>query len=103
MPMLFAVICRDAASADLAREKYLNEHKEYLKNQARVLVLGRALTDRENRPSGSLYIINVEDAATVRKFSDADPFARHGVFAEVVVSSMRKSHWHPESADDDPF
>jgi uncharacterized protein YciI len=97
--MLFAVICRDAASADLAREKHLNEHKEYLKNQAHVLVLGGALTDRENHPSGSLYIVNVEDAETARKFSDADPFARYGVFADVVISSMRKSHWHPESAD----
>jgi hypothetical protein len=97
--MLFAVMCRDAAGADLAREKHLNEHKDYLKSQAHVLVLGGALTDQENRPCGSLYIVNVENDATARKFSDDDPFVRNGVFSEVVISSMRKSHWHPESAD----
>jgi uncharacterized protein len=97
--MLFAVICQDAVGADLARDKYLNEHKDYLKSQANILVLGGALTDRDNCPSGSLYIVNVKDAATAKQFSDADPFVRHGVFSEVVISSMRKSHWHPESAD----
>lgn len=97
--MLFAVMCRDAEGADLARERSLDEHKNYLIGQARVLVLGGALTDRDNRPNGSLYIVNVENEAGARKFSNDDPFARNGVFSEVVISPMRKTHWHPESAD----
>lgn len=97
--MLFAVMCRDAAGAEQARERCLDEHKDYLKGQARVLVLGGALTDRDNRPNGSLYIVNADDIAAARKFSDDDPFVRNGVFSEVVISSMRKTHWHPESAD----
>jgi uncharacterized protein YciI len=97
--MLYAVICRDDASAEPARKKYLTPHKEYLLGQAHVLVLGGALTDKDNNPTGSLYIVNVEDAESAKKFSDNDPFAQQGVFAEVSISPMRKTHWHPESAD----
>jgi uncharacterized protein YciI len=99
IPMLFAVMCKDAAGAEVARNRCLDEHKNYLKSQAHVLVLGGALTDRDDRPNGSLYIVNVDDVAAARKFSNDDPFVRHGVFSDVVISSMRKTHWHPESAD----
>jgi uncharacterized protein YciI len=101
--MLYAVICRDVVSAHSARQKHRSQHRDYLTGQTQLLVLGGALTDEDNNPTGSLYIVNVEDAESAKKFSDNDPFAQQGVFAEVSISPMRKTHWHPESADDDPF
>lgn len=96
--MLFAVQCRDAAGVDAIRDRHLSDHKEYLKHQAGMLVLGGAILDDGGCPVGSLYIVNAEDAAAARRFSDDDPFTQYGVFAEVAISAMRKSHWHPEVA-----
>jgi hypothetical protein len=96
--MLFAVQCRDAVGVDALRDRHLKEHKDYLVGQAAILVLGGALLGANGEPAGSLYIVNVADAAVARRFSDADPFSSAGVFGEVTISAMRKSHWHPEVA-----
>ena len=96
--MLFAVQCSDAPGVDALRDRHLKEHKNYLIAQAAILVLGGALLGANGEPTGSLYIVNVADAAAARRFSEADPFTSAGVFAEVTITPMRKSHWHPEVA-----
>lgn len=96
--MLFAVQCSDAAGVDALRDRHLKEHKDYLVGQAAILVLGGALLGANGDPTGSLYIVNVADAAGARQFSDADPFTGAGVFTKVMIMPMRKSHWHPEVA-----
>lgn len=96
--MLFAVQCSDAPGVDALRNRHLKEHKDYLVAQAPILVLGGALLGANGEPTGSLYIVNVADAAAARQFSEADPFTSAGVFAKVTITAMRKSHWHPEVA-----
>lgn len=97
--MLFAVLCRDASGVDVVRQRLLEIHKDYLKGRADILLLGGALLGDNGEPAGSLYIVNVEDAASAKRFSDTDPFSIAGVFGEVTISAMRKSHWHPDVAD----
>jgi uncharacterized protein YciI len=97
--MLFAIQCQDAADAESLRERHVAEHKEYLKGQAGMLVLGGALLDRSGDPSGSLYVVNAKDLTAATAFSDGDPFTKHGVFGEITIAAMRKSHWHPEVAE----
>ena len=96
--MLFAVQCSDAPGVDALRDGHLKEHKDYLVGQAAILVLGGALLGANGEPAGSLYIVNVSDAAAARRFSQSDPFTSAGVFADVTITAMRNIHWHPEVA-----
>lgn len=96
--MLYAIRCVDAEDVASVRDEYLTPHKDYLKGRADVLVVGGALLGDDGEPYGSLYIVNVPDRAAAEAFSQADPFTSAGVFGEVTISAMRKSHWHPEVA-----
>jgi uncharacterized protein YciI len=97
--MLFAVHCIDGKGVDEVRNKYLTPHKDYLVSQGHILVLGGALlAENEKDPIGSLYIVNVASRDAAEAFSKGDPFTGAGVFGEVTITAMRKSHWHPESA-----
>ncbi len=96
--MLFAVHCVDANGVDAIRAQHLAPHKDYLVGQKHILVLGGALTDSADQPTGSLYIVNVQDLKAAEAFSKNDPFTSAGVFESVTITAMRKSHWNPSSA-----
>ncbi|MEJ0071872.1 MAG: YciI family protein, partial [Pseudomonadota bacterium] len=73
--MLYAVRCVDAEGVNEVRNKVLTPHKDYLKGQAHILVLGGALVDDADAPVGSLYIVNVPDRKAAEAFSKNDPFS----------------------------
>jgi uncharacterized protein YciI len=100
--MLYSVRCVDRVDADALRARHVVEHKQYLRDQAHILVLGGALLGESERdPIGSLYIVNVADRQTAEQFSKGDPFTREGVFQNVVITPMRKSHFNPQAAAQD--
>ncbi len=97
--MLYAVRCVDAADVEALRGKHVVEHKRYLREQAHILVLGGALLGHaEQDPVGSLYIVTAADRRSAEQFSENDPFTRAGVFLEVTITAMRKSHFNPQAA-----
>jgi uncharacterized protein YciI len=96
--MLFAVHCVDAEGVEAIRARHLTPHKDYLVGQKHILVVGGALTDNDDQPVGSLYIVNVPDRQAAEAFSNNDPFTSAGVFGTVTITAMRKSHWNPGSA-----
>ncbi len=96
--MLFAVHCVDAPGVEAVRNRHLTPHKDYLIGQKHILVVGGALTDGNDEPVGSLYIVNVTDRRAAEAFSRNDPFTSAGVFGTVTITAMRKSHCNPGSA-----
>jgi uncharacterized protein YciI len=97
--MLYAVHCIDVDGVDELRQTYVAQHKQYLRDQAHILVVGGALLEAsEQTPVGSLYIVNVADRRMAERFSEDDPFTRVGVFRKITITAMRKSHFNPQAA-----
>jgi uncharacterized protein YciI len=100
MTMLWAISCVDNASTAALREKHMRPHRKYLDDRKNILVLGGAtLTDDGSEATGSLFIVNVRHRSEAEAFSDADPFTRAGVFANVSITRVRKSQWNPDAAE----
>ena len=46
-----------------------------------------------------MFIVNVDGRKEAEAFAKGDPFNSGGLFEKVVVTRMRKGHWHPENGD----
>lgn len=98
--MLWAIVCEDNPDTAAIREKHLAPHREHLTSSKGILVLaGATQNDAGTEATGSLFVVNVDSRAKAKAFSDADPFAQHGVFKSVTITRMRKGQWNPEAAD----
>jgi uncharacterized protein YciI len=98
--MLWAITCTDKPNTASVREQFLKPHREYLQSQKHILILaGATQNDNGTEAIGSLFIVNVDNRAEAKKFSDGDPFTQAGVFASVTIVRMRKGQWNPEAAD----
>ncbi|NKB55306.1 MAG: YciI family protein [Alphaproteobacteria bacterium] len=98
--MLYAVYCVDKPNAAALRAELRPPHQDYLKTQEGIIVVaGATQTDDGETATGSMFIVNVDSRAEAEAFAKGDPFNSGGLFENVVVTRMRKGHWHPENGD----
>ncbi len=87
--MLFVLICTDKPGSLDLRLATRPQHLAYMQTYQSKLVQAGALLDSEDRPCGSLLIIDVADRAEAAGFAEADPYARTGLFESVVIRPYR--------------
>ena len=98
--MLWAIFCVDKPNTAAIRETVLQPHRDYLASQKSILVLsGATQSDDGTQATGSLFILNVNSRAEAKKFSDGDPFTQKDVFANIIITRMRKGNWNPGVAE----
>jgi uncharacterized protein YciI len=87
--MLFTIYCMDKpASLDL-RMATRPAHIAYLETYQTKLVQAGPLLDIDNRPCGTLLIIDVQDRAEAEGFAATDPYARAGLFEATFIRAYR--------------
>ena len=88
--MLFVLICTDKpASLDL-RLATRSAHLAYLETYESRLMQAGPLLDADDRPCGSLLIVDVADRAEAAGFAEADPYNRAGLFESVIIRPYRQ-------------
>jgi uncharacterized protein len=87
--MLFALICIDKpASLDL-RLATRPTHLAYLETYKSKIVQAGPLLDAEDRPCGTLLMLEVADRAEAAGFAEGDPYAKAGLFESVIIRPYR--------------
>jgi uncharacterized protein YciI len=87
----FAIACLDKPGALELRMQNRPDHVAYLGTQTAILRLAGPLLDGAGQMCGSLFVVETEDEAAARAFSDGDPFVKTGVFAEVRIHGFLKT------------
>ena len=87
--MKFAILCRDKPGALEVRLATRPTHLAYLQTYVQKLVQVGPLLDADNRPCGSILIIDVADRAEAEGFAEADPYFKAGLFESVVIRGYR--------------
>ncbi len=88
--MLFVLICTDKpASLDL-RLATRSAHIAYLQTYETRLVQAGPLLDCDDRPCGSLLMVDVADRAEAAGFAESDPYNRAGLFESVIIRAYRQ-------------
>ncbi len=87
--MHVALIARDRAGALETRMANRPAHLEYVDRTGKVVTAG-PLLDADDKPCGSLIILEVESMSEARAWADADPYALAGLFDSVELHAWRK-------------
>ena len=88
--MLFAAICLDKPGSLDLRLSTRAAHLDFLDAHAPRVKLGGPFLDAEERPIGSLLILECLDLAAARALLDEDPYAKAGLFASVELKPFRR-------------
>jgi uncharacterized protein YciI len=85
--MLFAFLCKDKPGHLQLRLDVRPDHVAFLNglNQAGTLKFAGPLLDDENKPNGSIVVVEAADKAEAAAISAQDPYAKAGLFESVEV------------------
>jgi uncharacterized protein YciI len=88
--VLFAAICLDTPNGLDLRLSTRSAHLAFLEAHSARVKLGGPFLDAEERPIGSLLILECADLAAAQALLDEDPYAKAGLFASVDVRPFRR-------------
>ncbi|MBL8590756.1 MAG: YciI family protein [Methylobacteriaceae bacterium] len=89
--MIFVAICHDRPGALQTRLDNRPAHLAYLDAAKDVVKAAGALLGPDDKPVGSMLILDCADQGAADAFLAGDPFARAGLFASVEVKPWRQS------------
>jgi uncharacterized protein len=88
---LFAIIAHDRPDAGSLRADTRPAHLDHLGAVGDDLFAAGPMLDEAGTPRGSIVIAEFGDLAAAQAFAHADPYAKAGLFAEVLVTAYRKA------------
>lgn len=85
--MLFALICNDKPDSLDLRMENRPDHVAYLNdlNDKGILKMAGPFLDENDKPCGSLVVIEAHDRKDAGKIAADDPYAKTGLFAGVDI------------------
>lgn len=86
--MPYVLLCRDKAGALQTRLDNRPAHLDFLNGSGKVVFAGPFIEDE--KPVGSMVVIDVATRAEADAFAAADPYAVAGLFAAVEIREWRK-------------
>ena len=88
----FAITCFDKPDSLELRMATRPTHLVYLEGQQKdgVLLMAGPLLDENDKPNGSLLLVETADRAAAEAFAAGDPYAKAGLFASTEIRPWRK-------------
>ena len=98
--MLFALICNDKPGHLQVRLDTRPEHVAFLEalNAEGKLKFAGPFLGEDGKPTGSLVVLEVADAAAAKALADKDPYARAGLFEKVEIRAWNWVFNNPANA-----
>ena len=87
----FVLICRDKPGGLELRLATRDTHLAYLDSAALDALRAGPILDEAGSPIGSILIVEAPDLAAAQAFSDADPYAKAGLFDHVEILPWRQT------------
>jgi uncharacterized protein YciI len=85
---LFVLTCIDKPNALETRMAAREAHLAYVRG-SNVVKLGGPFLDEAGGMAGSMLIIEADDLVQAKAFSDADPYAKAGLFQNVDIRPFK--------------
>jgi uncharacterized protein len=84
--MQFLCYCRDKPGRGETRRALLKDHWAFMSRYSDAMIArGPTMSADGKEMTGSLHIVNLPDADAARVFVHEDPFARAGLFEDIMV------------------
>ena len=95
--MLFALICTDKSASLELRLSTRPDHVAYLKSLGDNLKFAGPFLGADEKPNGSLVVINAETRASAEAIAAQDPYAKAGLFQSVEIRAWTWALNNPEA------
>ncbi|MBC8129270.1 MAG: hypothetical protein H7Y08_02980 [Rhizobiaceae bacterium] len=96
--MLFAILCTDKpASLDLRMETR-PPHVEYLKSLGATLRLAGPFLGADEKPCGSMLIVDAKDSDAAKAIAAGDPYAEAGLFETTEIRRWNWTFGNPDAS-----
>jgi uncharacterized protein len=89
MTMRYALICLDRPNALQTRVENRAAHLEHIQSSGVVEQAGPFI-DAAGQMCGSLIVLGVASRAEAEAWAEADPYAKAGLFASVMIQEWKK-------------
>ncbi|KQT61847.1 MULTISPECIES: YciI-like protein [unclassified Aureimonas] len=96
--MLFAILCDDKPGSLDLRLSTRPEHVAFLTGLGTVLKFAGPFLDGEEKPCGSMLVVEAESLDAAKAIAAEDPYAKAGLFAQTSVRAWRWTINNPEAA-----
>ncbi|WP_343312972.1 YciI-like protein [Brucella sp. BE17] len=96
--MLFALLCTDKPDHLQVRLDTRPAHLDYLNGLGDVLKFAGPFLGDDGKPNGSLVVVEAGDQVEAEKIAVNDPYAKAGLFAEVIVRPWNWAINNPSNA-----
>lgn len=95
--MLYAVISNDKKDHLAVRLEIRPKHLEYLKSLGKTLKFAGPFVDENDKPNGTLMVVEARSKDEAAAFASNDPYAQAGLFSDVKIRPWRWSVHNPET------
>lgn len=85
----FILICRDKPNSLDLRMDTRPAHLDYFAAYGPRALLAGPMLDDNDKPNGSILIIEADDHAEAQKFAENDPYAKAGLFESTEIQPMK--------------
>ena len=96
--MLYAILCDDQPGALQLRLDTREKHLEHLNSLGTQLKFAGPFLDGNEKPCGSLVVIETDTPEAAQAVAERDPYAKAGLFKSVTVRPWAWSVNNPDTA-----
>ena len=88
--MAFLITCKDKKNSLELRLSTREEHIKYLKKVKKKLILAGPILDKNDKPIGTILILDFDKITDLKKFLNGDPYSKVHLFDEVKITRFKK-------------
>lgn len=88
--MAYLITCSDKKKSLDLRLSTREEHIKYLKKIKKKIILAGPILDKNDKPIGTLLILDFNKITDVKKFLSDDPYSKVHLFEEVKITRFKK-------------
>ena len=90
--MLYLIHCLDKPGSSAVRKDNQPAHVEYLKSKPiQIVMAGPIVGDDGESVTGSFLVVEADSRAQAETFSANDPYAKAGLFGDVLINAWKKT------------
>ena len=96
--MLYTIICNDKKDHLHVRLDIRPKHLDYLKSLGKTLKFAGPFLDDNEKPNGTLIVVEAKSLEEAKSFAENDPYAKAGLFSDMKIRRWRWGVNNPEEA-----
>jgi len=86
----YIVICVDKKKSLKKRLENRSSHLKHLESLGKKLLLAGPILDKNDKPKGSILILDIESLKLLKEFLNCDPYSQVKLFESITIEKFKR-------------